>query len=384
MKHQPIIDEVKDDDEDFTLVSAPTELTITKLDNNDVDQDEGLLGPTADVTDASPVVVAINWPIYDPDSASNLAAVEWSALVAWKWLAVWKRFAGGLCLLLIATSVLFAFSQTASLLRSIEILPYAFRLLCYASLSLLWLALLAAIASALSIYFKLKSSPKVSMSALDTLTERGRSGLKSDLNYARVSMVEFLRSYPQTKEQLQLLATAGIGGTSTCTVNDLFGHIKFVLANSNGNTKQWLDSVQSAVLDPLDNAADKLIKTSALKVGVKTSISPRGVIDSLIILTHSWLLIGNLCRLYNVRPNVCETCIIFGFTGFNALVSDKSDVIASKFEETIAEEGATYVGGATANLLSMVSSRAAEGAVNALLTYRLGQQLKTYLRPVQP
>jgi len=207
--------------------------------------------------------------------------------------------------------------------------------------------------------------------------------MNSQRSATRSVIRNFLRDYPKTKEQISLLGAGGIGSSgSAISAQDFFNRIDQVLSNDEVNIGQWLKSVNSGVIQPLDSAADRLILSSAIKVGVKTAISPRGVIDSLIVLTHSWLLIRNLCRLYNLRPNGWEICIIFGFSGFNALVSDKGDDAASSIQKEIADNGANYVSGLAANALGLLTSRAAEGSVNGLLIHRLGYQVKKYIRPI--
>ncbi len=95
-------------------------------------------------------------------------------------------------------------------------------------------------------------------------------------------------------------------------MQDFFNSIDNLKQDRDTNTKQWISSVECRVIQPLDRAADNLIRNTSIKVGIKTAISPRGIVDSLIVLTHSWLLIRNLCRIYNLRPKPLETCIILG------------------------------------------------------------------------
>jgi uncharacterized membrane protein YcjF (UPF0283 family) len=386
-----------DADDDFTLAASPQELTCSTLARGDsesshahsshehssyVDQSEGALGVTVDQLEVQ-AISSIDWEAGQlagdaaySSSAVGLATAPRGFSVAW-------RLAASCMLLLFLGSLLIAVAQTATLLANIQALPHPLRITFYVVLGCLWLALAIAVTSGLLAYLRLRRSPAISLGTLNTLTERSAAAAVTDLKEARTHIRQFLNEYPKTQAQLTLLSSAGIkeAGSKT-TPRQLYSQIQYALDNDEENTEQWILQVRNHVVQPLDSAADALIRSRSMKVALKTALVQRGPLDMLVVLAHSWLLIRELCALYNLRPNHLETCFILGFVGLNALVADKGDEAAASLQQDLNENPTSYAGALAAAMLGQVASRGAEGTLNGLLTYRLGQQLKNYLTPI--
>jgi uncharacterized membrane protein YfcA len=121
---------------------------------------------------------------------------------------------------------------------------------------------------------------------------------------------------------------------------------------------------------------------------------------------NAYLMVGDLCRIYNVRAGGWGTARILAYVFFNTFaasrVDDLSDAAAdhaanvisqhAEHVEPVAGAVGVAVGGAVghfpgavigAKVASKVASRIVSGGVNAILLSRLGKTTIRQLRPLQ-
>jgi uncharacterized membrane protein YcjF (UPF0283 family) len=137
------------------------------------------------------------------------------------------------------------------------------------------------------------------------------------------------------------------------------------------------------------NAANKLIKTSAVRVGIATAISQSEAIDTLFVLVYELNLIKDIVFLFGYRPTDSQMVKIYKNVLTNALiaygVSSATAGIGKSVSSGIvsALEKASQSGNFFASTLGSVAGMAVESGiqftVNSTLTVIIGNQTKKYL-----
>ncbi|MXN63699.1 TIGR01620 family protein [Stappia sp. GBMRC 2046] len=124
------------------------------------------------------------------------------------------------------------------------------------------------------------------------------------------------------------------------------------------------------LLSPLDARARRIVTDSAKRVSVVTAVSPRAIVDLLMVLYENFRLIRRLSDLYGGRP---------GFLGFLRLFR--------KVVTHLAVTGGMAAGDSLVSqllghgLAARLSARLGEGVVNGLLTARIGIAAIDVCRP---
>jgi uncharacterized membrane protein YcjF (UPF0283 family) len=285
--------------------------------------------------------------------------------------------------IIVAAFLLIALSQTATLAREVGYLPYPGNWIGFVSLGVLWLAIGVATWQLVVGIVRLKKTPGVSLSALKAMQERqeGRKWSRDNKKVAEIAVREFLRDYPSDRRQRKLLENAGFGQDSI-TVDELFERVKLQLQIDNGLPDQWLEDVRSRIVLPMDDAASRVINRVSLQVGAATAISPRGSVDSLIVIAQSYRLINELCQLYGVRPGGMETCYILVQSFVSVAIAAGGDQAADKVEEQLRETLQNALGVVAGSIAAKVGARIGEGTVNAMFVRRIGHRLKKHLCPI--
>ena len=124
------------------------------------------------------------------------------------------------------------------------------------------------------------------------------------------------------------------------------------------------------LLAPMDRRARRMVTESAKRVSVVTAISPRALVDLLMVLYENFRMIRRLSTLYGGRP---------GFLGFLRLFR--------KVVTHLAVTGGMAAGDSLVSQLlghgiaARLSARLGEGVVNGLLTARVGIAAIDVCRP---
>lgn len=135
-------------------------------------------------------------------------------------------------------------------------------------------------------------------------------------------------------------------------------------------------------------AANAVIKKEASSVFVTTAVSQNGALDGLFVLVSLIKLIYRLLRMYEVRPNIRRIIQLYSNVFGTVLLArtiEDMDLIEDQIEPLLA----TVLGGSVVSLLpgaqsvtNMIVSSVTEGAINALLTLRVGAITRRYLTSV--
>ena len=287
-------------------------------------------------------------------------------------------FLGGAALLL-----LFVLSQVATALSLLNGLPLVGRVLFGAAFVLLGIAVLCAVVRLALFFVRLRRTEQIALSGFEQLREReqtrGQTLRRSAIKQATGRLETYLRGYDidaaLAGDRLQDELLDDTGRANLAASRD-----RLLDADLRGSNDAWLQSFQDAFQAPLDAAAMRRINLHAKRVGVRTAVSPNALLDLVITFYGCFVLIGDLCRIYNVRLGRTQTAVLLGWVFFNAYVAGQSDVLESAAEEQIT--GLVDPDAITGLLAGKLGARAASGALNGLLVRRLGKTTAGLLRPV--
>jgi len=134
----------------------------------------------------------------------------------------------------------------------------------------------------------------------------------------------------------------------------------------------------------LDSKAKSITQENAAAVFLTTAVSQNGVLDGAFVLASITRMTWQVAKLYNQRPGLRELLVLYGNIAATVLMArsiEDLDLLDDQLEPIIA----SVVGGGLANLIpgatmitSLLVSSVSQGAVNALLTLRVGCLTRRY------
>jgi putative membrane protein len=127
----------------------------------------------------------------------------------------------------------------------------------------------------------------------------------------------------------------------------------------------------TAVLSPLDREAYRLVRRGARDIGALTALSPLGILDSVVVLGRTLAMMRAIARLYGVRPAAASTASLLRRGLLNVLAAGVVELLSDSAVEA-----------AGASLLSVLSAKAGQGALNGLLAARFGLATMQLCRPL--
>ena len=119
------------------------------------------------------------------------------------------------------------------------------------------------------------------------------------------------------------------------------------------------------------SAPIRLVRRSARDIGALTALSRLGLLDGVLVLGRTLAMLRAIARLYGVRPGTATLARLLRQTLINVLAADVGELIS---DVAVEATGAT--------LLSVLSARAGQGAVNGLLAAKLGLGAMQLCRPL--
>lgn len=297
-----------------------------------------------------------------------------------------------------ALLALFVFSQTFQVLAVVALQPRPIQLLAYAGLFAVFAILTTFSVRLLILFLRLRVNQQISAAQLQELSRRAelRELVQRDKAKAKANLETYLRTYPF--DQFSMPVTPGAFRLDKDTTERLRDARDYLLDQERfSDYDGWLGDFRTRFQDVLQGAADKVVKDWMKMVGLKTAISLSALIDSLVVLYCSYGMIGDLCRLYNLRMTRPGIIRLMAFSLCNAYaagqIEDHADVLtetSANLTSGIAEKlgvnfheilGAVpYAGDA----LKAGGKIAADGLANALLMRKLGRTTIALLRPISP
>lgn len=281
---------------------------------------------------------------------------------------------------------LFLFSQTLAILDSIAVQPLWLQVLGYALLVVLGGAVIYAIGRLSVFYFRMRRNQQIRMQGLEELSKRTKLRwlVRAKSQEAYDQMVRYLKEYPLDRPK-DRAALIGVGLTEE-TLGELDkSRTELLDANRFSTTEEWFQRFAETFQAKLDEVAEVRLQYWAKRTGVVTALAPNGLVDSASTLYFSFTMIGDLCRLYNLRAGGTGTAMLLVQVFFNAYLAGQGTEIERVAEQSIegmfSPHGVLYEMTA-AKVVAKVGSKAASGALNYFLLRRLGRFSMRLLRPV--
>ncbi len=132
-----------------------------------------------------------------------------------------------------------------------------------------------------------------------------------------------------------------------------------------------IDRVDEILLKPLDLKAKSIIVNYSTQTAISTAISPVALIDAFLIISRSYVMIGDISKLYGYKPN---------FIGEIKLIKNVFINIAfASVTELLTHHGSDMLG---STILSKLSMHSAQGVANGVLTARVGLGTIKSVRPI--
>jgi putative membrane protein len=283
--------------------------------------------------------------------------------------------------LIVATQAVLLFNQVALLPAVAR--PFGYTLLAILAAVLAWCGLRFTWR-----YLRLRVSPTLDINLardLRRLDEARREMRGHRAAQAREILAGLLDEYPvERPRDIRELRQVGFTRVEIETI----GGARFHLGGRGApaDDPEWLAMYESDFLATLDAVADRQVKQYYTRVLAFTAASPRGGLDTAIVLWCSYQMVSDLCRIYNVRAGRWGTAVILGHLVANVLaargVHSAADSAAGSLSDA-AHQHLSQTAAAAAGIAAKLIGRVAEGGVNCLLMYRLSVLARDYLRPIR-
>lgn len=307
--------------------------------------------------------------------------------------------------LLAAASILglLLVGQGAAAVGSIRALPTPFDWIAGAAAAAFALVLAALIVRLGWALWRLRRSPAVNLASLRSLSER-RQWQRLAVHHAdraQQALRRHLQEHQQEdqKEHQGRAARYHLNVLSQDERTRLDAARRELLAESQTlSASEWLEAFHGRFQSVLDAAARRRVRAYVVKVGVGTAASRFPLLDQAIVLYACMALLRELLALYGLRPGAVQAALLLArsvvATYLSGVLQDAADDAADAAataadglaEDAPLQDVAAAVGrwaGLAAGAAPLVG-RAAEGAVNGALVWRLGSRAIRQIQPVRP
>ncbi len=289
-----------------------------------------------------------------------------------------------------AVLLLFVLAQAAALAERLATAPPWLRYPGLAAVGVLLVVVALAALRLVWLYLRVGHTGQVDVGALTDLAERQtmRRLAHARLAAAGTRLRRYLQAYPvDGRAAARTLLAAGFNEDE---VERLRSHRRILLdPDLDPGAETWLRDFESSFQAVLDGAAQRRVREAARWVGVKTAVTPQ-LVDTAIVLHAALRLVGDLCRIYQLRPGTLGTAVVLGRAFVLAYLSSHIQQVSEDLTRDAAAQGVGQlldglpegVGQVGSRLAGVLAPKMAEGAANGILLWRLGSAAIRLLRPV--
>jgi len=132
-----------------------------------------------------------------------------------------------------------------------------------------------------------------------------------------------------------------------------------------------INMAERELLVPLDKQAGQIIAAASRKVTLLTAITPAAILDILFVAAQNLKMLRQLAVLYGGRPGTLGTFKLAGMVLSHLAITGGLALTDSLIQQFIGK-----------GLLGRLSARFGEGAVNGILTSRIGLAALDLTRPI--
>jgi putative membrane protein len=125
------------------------------------------------------------------------------------------------------------------------------------------------------------------------------------------------------------------------------------------------------MIEPLDAEAHKIIARRARRVTLLTTVTPAAALDILFVAAQNLMMLRELATLYGGRPSTLSTLKLARMVASHLAVTGGLALSDNLIQHVVGK-----------GLLGRLSARFGEGAVNGILTSRIGLAASAVCRPI--
>ena len=369
----------------------PDEYTQIKQEKTLISQD-----PSPKDPDHAPADTEMNQPIYQPGEYTNPSGLEPIGVVDPPTTKPKTTFLGQIfespilwasLILFLSVFFLVIMSEFFQFIQSVQSAPIFLQIPAYICIFTLLAALSWSFIKLVIAYRQLRKSPQVRLDQIrDPLNREIISKeTEKEISEGFTTLQMLVRGYPiQEQKQIDLLQKSGMNQDG---IRILAANIAYLLEEENVGKEKWIEDCDRLFVQVIDDCAKSLVKTYALQVALKTAIIPYGFLDAFTVAVNSVYMVEDLCRLYFVRGGKWQSFILAMKVLFSVFIAakleDQIDNATEALGSSFLESCKASAGEIFSKLLSGVFNRAAEGAVNGVIFYRLGLATISMLRPIR-
>ncbi len=291
-----------------------------------------------------------------------------------------------------ALVVLLVIGQAVELAERLLSAPVWLRWPAWGALGLLLLVVVAAALRLVVASLRLRRVGQVDVRALAALAERGTlrrlAGARLDAAVDRLSA--YLEAYPLEGDAAR--ARLVRSGFSPEQLDRLVAQRARLLdRDRHPGAEPWLQEFASGFQAELEAAARRRVIRAARLVAAKTAVTPRSI-DTAIVLHAALAMVGDLCRIFQLRLGTLGTAVVLGRAFALAYLSGQLQQATETLTRDAAADGAGQllhglpegIGQVGSKIAGALAPKVAEGTANGILLWRLGIATIRLLRPVAP
>jgi len=320
---------------------------------------------------------------------------------------IWRpHFSGAasfaLLVFVVGILLLYVYWQVLSLIATIAAFPGWLAILSVLGLAVIVGAVLWAFARLAGTYLKFRRNRQIQLRDLERhheLREKLKLHKTGSLFAAREELEAYVRNYPlsslrgvpqgQPAEQTTLPPNPSVTFRFS---EDQSRKLKYarqeLLLQGPGripDAQKWITVYKEEFQAILDEAARERVSQCARWVGLKTAISPNALIDILVLLYWTFVMINDLCTIYNVRAGFWGTVRLLWRILFAAYIAgqlqdweEHIETTVESFTDQVSDWAPQFVNG----LIGKVTAKGATGFTNYLVVTRIGSRAIKELQPL--
>ena len=283
----------------------------------------------------------------------------------------------------------YTITQTTNFIVQLKGCPPLVRYPLYVAVGIFAFVLLYFIYKLLSLWFKLKQSPQVSMEMLSTLSKRRdlqeKCSKKSEETCCE--LYDFLKNineeaYSKTLKSMHF-ADEDISRLLDIRAELCERHEAFLAGNGRESSPEWIECFADKYQTKLDFFAKARIKNYSYHGGIAATISRIPAMDRLIVLSAMFGLIKDLLAIYNVKPSKINASILLSKVIIQAFCAGYAQNGAEKAVSVASGAFKKFQGGFTSNIVKGVVTPVLEATTHGFLIHRVGVVAQEMLAPVK-
>lgn len=164
---------------------------------------------------------------------------------------------------------------------------------------------------------------------------------------------------------------------------------KLAIARHTADDKELKNVLTKIYQTDVKSAANKMIKNSAVKVGITTAVSQSELVDTLFVIVYELNLIKDIVYLYGYRPTDSQMVKIYKNVITNALIAygissatiGMGRTVGSSITSAIEKvsQSSNFIASTLGSIAGVAIESGIQLVVNSTLTVMIGNQTKRYL-----